>query len=109
MKRLTSSSDEGSICLIAVMGVTGSGKSNFIRHLTGSSGENGPIVGHDLASCETSYGPEESNAADKRKVRPRQPPSSASSAASNLCSSTHRDSTIRIGEMRISSSISLRR
>jgi ABC-type proline/glycine betaine transport system ATPase subunit len=59
MKRLTSGSDEGNICLIAVMGVTGSGKSNFIRHLTGSTGANGPIVGHELTSCEISYRLEE--------------------------------------------------
>ncbi len=36
------------ITLIAVMGVTGSGKSNFIRLATGS---NDPVVGDDLASC----------------------------------------------------------
>ncbi|KAF1995078.1 hypothetical protein P154DRAFT_446313 [Amniculicola lignicola CBS 123094] len=36
------------IILIAVMGVTGSGKSNFIRHATGGKG---PKVGGDLESC----------------------------------------------------------
>jgi ABC-type lipoprotein export system ATPase subunit len=35
------------ITLIAVMGVTGSGKSNFIRLITGADDSE---VGHDLAS-----------------------------------------------------------
>jgi ABC-type lipoprotein export system ATPase subunit len=36
------------ITLIAVMGVTGSGKSNFIQLATGSKEA---FVGHDLAAC----------------------------------------------------------
>ena len=39
--------DEPGITAIAVMGVTGSGKSNFIRLAMGSDG---PEVGHDLGS-----------------------------------------------------------
>ncbi|KPM42132.1 hypothetical protein AK830_g4381 [Neonectria ditissima] len=39
------------IALIAVMGVTGSGKSNFLRQILGNSQATGPIVGHDLDSC----------------------------------------------------------
>ncbi|KAL7269004.1 hypothetical protein RUND412_008346 [Rhizina undulata] len=38
--------------VIAVMGVTGSGKSNFISKLTG--GAFSPVVGHGLASCTQS-------------------------------------------------------
>ncbi|KAM0425879.1 hypothetical protein ACHAPT_008817 [Fusarium lateritium] len=37
------------LALIAVMGVTGSGKSNFLQHLIRSS--QGPTVGHNLYSC----------------------------------------------------------
>ncbi|RSM14910.1 hypothetical protein CEP52_001070 [Fusarium oligoseptatum] len=33
------------------MGVTGSGKSNFLQHLVGMEGEKGPVVGHSLSSC----------------------------------------------------------
>ncbi|KAL2673961.1 hypothetical protein Neosp_012407 [[Neocosmospora] mangrovei] len=39
------------LSLIAVMGVTGSGKSNFLQHLMGKGGEKGPTVGHTLSSC----------------------------------------------------------
>lgn len=53
----TSVSDESesppSILLIAVMGVTGSGKSNFLRLLTGRDDEDGPQVGHSLGSCKS--------------------------------------------------------
>ncbi|ENH73322.1 hypothetical protein FOC1_g10008807 [Fusarium oxysporum f. sp. cubense race 1] len=51
----TSVSDESEspppVLLIAVMGVTGSGKSNFLRLLTGRDDEDGPQVGHSLGSC----------------------------------------------------------
>lgn len=40
-----------SIAVIALMGVTGSGKSNFIRLVTELSGAAAPEVGHDLVSC----------------------------------------------------------
>jgi ABC-type methionine transport system ATPase subunit len=36
------------VTLIAVMGVTGAGKSNFIRLATGTEG---PKVGHSLKAC----------------------------------------------------------
>ncbi|KAK3367253.1 hypothetical protein B0T24DRAFT_651556 [Lasiosphaeria ovina] len=39
------------VALIAVMGVTGSGKSNFLRLVTGQDGRDGPQVGHSLESC----------------------------------------------------------
>lgn len=39
--------DEPQITAVAVMGVTGSGKSNFIRLATG---DGGPEVGHQLES-----------------------------------------------------------
>ncbi|KAJ4317353.1 hypothetical protein N0V84_007410 [Fusarium piperis] len=39
------------LSLIAVMGVTGSGKSNFLRHLIGKGEEKRPTVGHNLYSC----------------------------------------------------------
>ncbi|KAJ3456440.1 hypothetical protein MRS44_016463 [Fusarium solani] len=39
------------LSLIAVMGVTGSGKSNFLQHLIGKGREKGPTVGHNLSSC----------------------------------------------------------
>lgn len=39
------------VSLIAVMGVTGSGKSTFIKHVTGSDKV---IVGSDLTSCRIS-------------------------------------------------------
>ncbi|KAI8712541.1 G domain-containing protein [Fusarium sp. LHS14.1] len=39
------------LSLIDVMGVTGSGKSNFLQHLVGKGGEKGPTVGHTLSSC----------------------------------------------------------
>lgn len=41
------------LSLIAVMGVTGSGKSNFLQHLIGKGGEKGPTVGHTLSSCKS--------------------------------------------------------
>lgn len=54
---VTSVSDESEIpppvLLIAVMGVTGSGKSNFLRLLTGRDDEDGPQVGHSLGSCKS--------------------------------------------------------
>jgi ABC-type proline/glycine betaine transport system ATPase subunit len=37
------------IAVIVVMGVTGSGKSNFIRLATGSTDA---VVGHDLTACK---------------------------------------------------------
>ncbi|RSL66606.1 hypothetical protein CEP54_003638 [Fusarium duplospermum] len=37
--------------LIAVMGVTGSGKSNFLQHLVKNVQGGGPVVGHNLDSC----------------------------------------------------------
>lgn len=42
------------ILLIAVMGVTGAGKSNFLRHLTNAANFEGagPVVGKSLESCE---------------------------------------------------------
>lgn len=43
------SSDMDDITAIAVMGVTGSGKSNFIKHATSSERIK---VGHDMQSCE---------------------------------------------------------
>ena len=48
--------DDGApqITAIAVMGVTGSGKSHFIRLLLGDGHKDSPEVGHDLASCRTS-------------------------------------------------------
>ncbi|KAK7420915.1 hypothetical protein QQX98_002479 [Neonectria punicea] len=33
------------------MGVTGSGKSNFLKQILGNTQARGPIVGHDLVSC----------------------------------------------------------
>ncbi|KAI8652521.1 G domain-containing protein [Fusarium keratoplasticum] len=42
-----------SLSLIAVMGVTGSGKSNFLQHLIGKGREKGPTVGHSLSSCRS--------------------------------------------------------
>ncbi|RMJ20287.1 hypothetical protein CDV36_000084 [Fusarium kuroshium] len=38
------------------MGVTGSGKSNFLQHLVGKEGEKGPVVGHSLSSCRFTIG-----------------------------------------------------
>jgi ABC-type proline/glycine betaine transport system ATPase subunit len=39
--------------VIVLMGVTGSGKSNFIRLATGLEGDDGPEVGDDLVSSES--------------------------------------------------------
>jgi len=44
-------SDKFDITLIAVMGVTGSGKSNFIQLATESTEA---VVGHELAVCTSS-------------------------------------------------------
>lgn len=54
--------DNFDITLIAVMGVTGSGKSNFIQLATGSTEA---VVGHDLAACTSSL-PLPNEAADQR-------------------------------------------
>lgn len=44
---------QSDVSLIAVMGVTGSGKSNFLRLITETCGNQGPAVGHDLDSCKS--------------------------------------------------------
>lgn len=36
--------------IVAVMGVTGAGKSTFISHCT--SGSQGPVISHGITSCE---------------------------------------------------------
>lgn len=44
------------IHLIAIMGVTGSGKSQFLRLIMGENGIEGPTVGHGLESCKSPFG-----------------------------------------------------
>ncbi len=44
-----SDSSHKDVIFIVVMGVTGSGKSNFIRHVTGGKG---PKVSDELESCK---------------------------------------------------------
>jgi ABC-type lipoprotein export system ATPase subunit len=45
----TASHEMGGITAVAVMGVTGSGKSNFIKHATNSDRIK---VGHNMESCK---------------------------------------------------------
>jgi hypothetical protein len=75
------------IILIAVMGVTGSGKSNFIRLATGSQD---PKLGHDLESCKhSSLSTSTTKIPDALQARRQQNPMNAILVAAHSFSSTH--------------------